>query len=98
MYFQYMKVADVNSVGETILKPKSQSTMSLQVELLQFSSSDLTNIGIELVKVFAGTKEALFQIGGEIKVQASIYERLTIPYLITVKGSEIVEDVSNDCK
>jgi|TARA_R110000824_G_scaffold305007_4_gene492771 LEA14-like dessication related protein len=99
LLFQGIKIADVYNVGEFILKPKSNLTMNLQVDLIQFTNSELSDVGVEIAKiVFGTTDEATYEVSGDIKVQASIYEKLTIPYSMIVKGSEILEDGTTECK
>lgn len=97
--FQGIKIADVYHISETTLNPNSKSTMDLKVELIKLTNKDLSDIGIEIAKiVFGTTDEATYEIVGELKVQASIYEKLTIPYSMIMKGSEVLEDGNKDCK
>ena len=95
-------IANIYSERETILKGKSETTLTINVDLSPLAT--LTNG--ELV-ILAGDVNALTGNGidvliqGNIKLKASIFETVNYPYYLrmnTAEGLSTADEQSGDCK
>lgn len=95
-------IANIYSARETILNKKSETTLTINVDLsplAQLSSGQLAILAADVNSLTGNGIDVLIQ--GNIKLKASIFETVNYPYYLrmnTAEGLSTADEQSGDCK